>query len=108
MPSLPALEIDPASIRGLRLPFCNPHRRRAAVAARGRPTPRLGVETAALAFGLQFQHPVTLSDTILVIPEAGWQCDGVQAMARLSSDTGQRTIRLGGYDTSETPLRCAG
>ena len=61
------------------------------------------MKTAALAFGLQFQF-LARERYDLVIPEAGWQCDGVQAMVQwLSSDAGQRTIRsLGGYDTSET------
>ena len=99
---LAALGINPASIAGYDYTFAT-HTAVAQAVAAGQADAGLGVETAALAFGLQFQF-LARERYDLVIPEAGWQCDGVQAMVQwLSSDAGQRTIRsLGGYDTSET------
>ena len=99
---LAALAIDPARIAGYDYTFAT-HTAVAQAVAAGEADAGLGVETAALAFGLHFQH-LARERYDLVIPEAGWESGGVQAMAQwLASDTGQRTIRsLGGYDTSET------
>lgn len=99
---LAALGIDPANIAGYDYTLAT-HTAVAQSVAAGQADAGLGVETAALAFGLHYQH-LARERYDLVIPEAGWHGGGVQAMAQwLASEAGQLTIRaLGGYDTSET------
>lgn len=63
----------------------------------------LGVETAALSFGLDFKF-MTTERYDLVIPAEKWELDSVQALkAWLETDQAKTAIdNLGGYDTSET------
>ena len=99
---LAELAIDPARIAGYDYTFAT-HTAVAQAVAAGQADAGLGVETAALAFGLHFQH-LARERYDLVIPEPCWASGGVQAMAQwLASDSGQRTVSaLGGYDTAET------
>ena len=99
---LAELAIDPARIAGYDYTFAT-HTAVAQAVAAGQADAGLGVETAALAFGLHFQH-LARERYDLVIPEPCWESGGVQAMAQwLASDSGQRTVSaLGGYDTAET------
>lgn len=63
----------------------------------------LGVETAALSFGLGFKL-LTTERYDLVIPADKWKLEAVQALKRWL-DTAQAKTEinnLGGYDTKET------
>lgn len=63
----------------------------------------LGVETAALTFGLGFKL-LNTERYDLIIPEERWELDAVQALHRLlATDPIKAEINnLGGYDTKET------
>lgn len=99
---LAALAIDPSAIAGYDQTYAT-HTAVAQAIASGQADAGLGIETAALAFGLHYHH-LTRERYDLVIPEAGWGADGVQAIAGwLTSATGRQTIaEMGGYDASET------
>lgn len=62
-----------------------------------------GLQTAALAYGLDF-IPIIDERYDLVIPEAGVQTEGVEKLAAwLQTETARKAITaLGGYDTRET------
>ncbi|MEJ2757639.1 MAG: substrate-binding domain-containing protein [Anaerolineales bacterium] len=63
----------------------------------------LGIETAALGYGLDF-IPLTTESYDLVVPQENWQNDGIQRIiTALQEPNLVETIRLlGGYDTSST------
>ena len=63
----------------------------------------LGIEAAALAYGLDFV-PLTSECYDLIVPAEEWETEPVQALAScLSSDETKTAIgKLGGYDTSRT------
>ena len=63
----------------------------------------LGVETAALSFGLGFKL-LTTERYDLVIPFEKWELESVQALKRwLDTPQAKAEIyNLGGYDTKET------
>ena len=63
----------------------------------------LGVETAALSFGLDFKF-LTTERYDLVIPVQKWELDSVQVLKTwLETDQAKTAINnLGGYDTSKT------
>lgn len=63
----------------------------------------LGVETAALSFGLDF-HLLTTERYDLVIPAENWETETIQALRDwLNSSQARIAINnLGGYDTKET------
>jgi putative molybdopterin biosynthesis protein len=63
----------------------------------------LGVEAAALVFGLGF-IPLTLERYDLIVPEATWATSAIQSLtAWLPTPSARAAIRsLGGYDTRET------
>ena len=63
----------------------------------------LGIEAAALVFGLGF-IPLTLERYDLIVPEATWATTQVQSLAAwLSTSSARAAIRsLGGYDTRAT------
>lgn len=63
----------------------------------------LGIETAALGYGLNF-IPLTTENYDLVIPQENWGNDGIQRIvAALREPNLVETIRLlGGYDTTHT------
>jgi molybdate-binding protein/DNA-binding transcriptional regulator YhcF (GntR family) len=79
------------------------HSEVAQVIAEGRADIGLGVEAAALAYGLRFVS-LTLERYDLVIPAELWETGPVQALAGwLASDTARAEITtLGGYDLRET------
>lgn len=99
---LATLGIDAAAIAGYGRSYAT-HTAVAQAIASGQADAGLGVETAALAFGLHYRH-LTRERYDLVIPEAGWSSDGVQAVVSwLTSTSGQQAIHdLGGYDAQET------
>jgi putative molybdopterin biosynthesis protein len=71
--------------------------------AEGRADVGLGVEAAALAYGLDFV-PLTMERYDLVIPVEVWDSPPAQALVRwLSSAEARAAIAdLGGYDIGET------
>lgn len=79
------------------------HLQVAGAVAEGQADVGLGIEAAALAYGLDFVLLAT-ERYDLVVPEAVWQMAGVQAlMAWLNSSEAKEAIHhLGGYDTAET------
>ncbi|MFM8320632.1 MAG: substrate-binding domain-containing protein [Chloroflexota bacterium] len=96
------LGIDPQGIAGY------PDERRthsevAASIARGQGSAGLGVQTAALAFGLDFIL-LTVERYELVMPEVVWHSAAAQDLQRwlLTEPARQALDGLGGYDLSET------
>jgi putative molybdopterin biosynthesis protein len=79
------------------------HSEVAQMIAEGQADVGLGVEAAALAFGLRF-IPLTLERYDLVIPADVWQASPIQALAHwLATDTAKREMTsLGGYEVRET------
>ena len=75
----------------------------ASAIAEGRADVGLGVEVAALTYGLHFV-PLKKERYDLVIPVDTWEAGPVQAVAEwLGTDEGKAAITgLGGYDTDET------
>ena len=71
--------------------------------AKGHADVGLGVEAAALVYGLDFVS-LTTERYDLVVPEVTWASPPVQALARWLSTTAAREdiASLGGYDTAET------
>jgi len=71
--------------------------------SKGQANAGLGVETAALSFGLDFKL-LTTERYDLVIPEEKWVVDSIQALKRwLDSAQAKAAINnLGGYDVGET------
>lgn len=71
--------------------------------SKGQANVGLGVETAALAFGLDFKL-LTTERYDLVIPAEKWELDSVQALKRwLDGAQAKAAIHnLGGYDVAET------
>jgi len=63
----------------------------------------VGVETAALSFGLEFLL-LTTERYDLIIPEDGWNEPTIQALKKiLANPIAQKAIKnLGGYDTTQT------
>lgn len=79
------------------------HSEVARAVSKGQAEVGLGVETAALSFGLGFQW-LTTERYDLVIPAEKWELDSVQALKRwLDTPQAKTEINhLGGYDTTET------
>jgi putative molybdopterin biosynthesis protein len=79
------------------------HLQVAGAVAEGKADVGLGVEAAALAYGLDFVLQTT-ERYDLVITEEAWELPGVQALVQwLNSDEAQKSIiDLGGYDVTET------
>ncbi|MBE7555490.1 MAG: GntR family transcriptional regulator [Anaerolineales bacterium] len=79
------------------------HSEVAQMIAEGQADVGLGVEAAALAFGLRF-IPLTLERYDLVIPAEVWGASPVQALAHwLATDAAKaEMIALGGYEVRET------
>jgi molybdate-binding protein/DNA-binding transcriptional regulator YhcF (GntR family) len=99
---LRARRIDAEQIEGYS--DCVPtHSEVASAIAQGQADVGLGLETAALAYGLDFV-PLTVERYDLAIPSDVWEMPPVQALRRwLESDLAQDAIRsLGGYDTRST------
>ena len=99
---LHALELSPADIDG----YANEaltHSEVASAVNEGRADVGLGIEAAALAYGLDFV-PLTVERYDLVIPEDQWERPPVQALATgLKMDELKAAIDgLGGYDISRT------
>ncbi len=71
--------------------------------AAGRAGVGLGIEVAALAYGLDFVY-LTRERYDLVIPKNVWETAPVQALARwlVTEDARSAIAGLGGYDTAET------
>jgi len=95
-------EIAPSSING----YSNEkmtHSEVARAISKGQADVGLGVETAALSFGLDF-HLLTTERYDLVIPAEKWEMDTVQALKDwLDSPQAKAAIHnLGGYDISQT------
>jgi molybdate-binding protein/DNA-binding transcriptional regulator YhcF (GntR family) len=99
---LQRLGLASAAIQGYHLQ-ANTHAEVAQAIAEGRANVGLGVESAALAFGLDFV-PLTTERYDLVIPEDGWQSAPVQALGGwLNTAAARKDIAaLGGYDVAET------
>lgn len=79
------------------------HSEVAQMIAEGQADIGLGVEAAALAFGLRF-IPLTEERYDLIIPAEAWAFSPIQALAHwLTTDTARtEMIALGGYDVKET------
>jgi len=99
---LRARHIDPEQIAGYE--DCVPtHSEVASAIAQDQADAGLGLETAALAYGLDFV-PLAVERYDLAIPADVWEMPPIQALGRwLESDPAQDAIRsLGGYDTRQT------
>jgi molybdate-binding protein/DNA-binding transcriptional regulator YhcF (GntR family) len=96
------LGIDPASIEGYH-DEVKTHLQVAGAVAERQVDVGLGVEAAALAYGLEFIL-LTTERYDLVMTKAVWQLAGVQTMVQwLRSAEAQQAIKdLGGYDVAET------
>ena len=94
--------IAPAGVAGYGAEVAT-HSEVARAVAEGQADVGLGVEAAALAYGLGFV-PLTMERYDLVIPAEGWQTEPIQALAQwLMTEEAQAAIAgLGGYDTGET------
>jgi putative molybdopterin biosynthesis protein len=79
------------------------HSEVAQMIAEGQADVGLGVEAAALAFGLRF-IPLTLERYDLVIPAEIWESSPIQALAHWLTGNAAKAemIALGGYDVRET------
>jgi molybdate-binding protein/DNA-binding transcriptional regulator YhcF (GntR family) len=79
------------------------HTEVARVVAEGRADAGLGIETAALAYGLDFLF-LTNERYDLVIPESAWMSDPIQRLVQwLANDEAQTVLNdLEGYNTDET------
>ena len=71
--------------------------------SKGQANAGIGVETAALSFGLDFK-PLTTERYDLVIPAEKWESEAVQTLKKwLSARQTKSAINdLGGYDTKQT------
>jgi len=94
--------IDPARISGF-LDEKLTHSEVARAISKGQADVGLGVETAALSFGLDFKL-LTTERYDLIIPSDKWVLDSVQALkCWLDTDQAKASIQnLGGYDVNET------
>ncbi len=94
--------MDPAGIVGYDLEV-NTHAEVARAVAQGEADAGLAIETAAIAYGLQFVRLAT-EPYDLVIPEESWELPSVKALANwLRTDDAHGAIAaLGGYDTKST------
>lgn len=94
--------INPAAIPGYETELPT-HTGIAQAIAEGRAGVGVGIETAALAYGLGFV-PLTTEQYHLVIPAEVWERVPIQALARwLATGSAKARIQaLGGYDVSET------
>jgi putative molybdopterin biosynthesis protein len=81
----------------------NTHLEVAGAVAEGRADVGLGVEAAALAYGLSFTL-LTVERYDLVIPAEVWELGAIQTLARwLTSEEAAKEINgIGGYDTAQT------
>lgn len=81
----------------------NTHSEVANAVSRGQADVGLGIETAALSFGLDF-HLLTTERYDLIIPAAKWEMPSIQALNEwLNTPQAKAAIHnLGGYDTRET------
>ena len=79
------------------------HSEMARLIAEGQADVGLGIEAAALAFGLGFV-PLTTERYDLVVPAEVWSRAPVQALARwlANSEAQQNILAIGGYDIHET------
>lgn len=95
-------EIDSSRILGYRDEKMT-HSEVARAISRGQADVGLGVETAALSFGLNFKL-LTTERYDLVIPAEKWELESVQALtAWLNTPQAKSAINnLGGYDTAQT------
>lgn len=95
-------EIAPARVVGYG-DEVSTHFEAACAVAEGRADASLGIEAAALAYGLGFV-PLTTERYDLVIPAAIWDTSPLQALAEwLGSPAARATIaELGGYDVGKT------
>lgn len=94
--------IDPASIAGFADERMT-HSEVARAVSKGQADVGLGVETAALAFGLDFVQ-LTTERYDLVIPAEKWKMEAIQALRRwLDTPQAKAAIHhLGGYDVTAT------
>lgn len=94
--------INPQKITGYDT-LVNTHTETARAVAEGRADVGLGIEAAAIAYGLDFLF-LTNERYDLVIPESTWDLAPVQYLVRwLSGDDARATLNhLQGYDTHET------
>jgi molybdate-binding protein/DNA-binding transcriptional regulator YhcF (GntR family) len=94
--------IDPSNINGYQDEKMT-HYEVARAISKGQADVGLGVETAALSFGLGFKL-LTIERYDLVIPAEKWELNSVQALKLfLETDQAKAAINnLGGYDTTET------
>ncbi|MGQ9585272.1 MAG: substrate-binding domain-containing protein [Anaerolineae bacterium] len=98
---LRALSVDPGRVAGYDAEEIT-HLGVARAVAKGRATAGLGIQAAALAYGLGFV-PLTLERYDLVIPEAIWQRPTCQALVEVvrSPDFLAAVEAVGGYETGE-------
>ena len=94
--------IDPGQIRGVENEKMT-HSELANSISKGLADVGLGVETAAISFGLDYQH-LTTERYDLVIPADKWELESVQALTRWlqTAEAKESISSLGGYETEET------
>ena len=94
--------IDPVSILGYQDEKMT-HSEVARMVNQGKADVGLGIETAAMFFGLDFQF-LTTERYDLVIPSENWEMESIQALVNWLGTTEAQTAinNLGGYDTMET------
>lgn len=99
---LRALGLNPADIKGYENEEVT-HLGVARAVAEGRADVGVGIEAAALAYGLGFV-PLTLERYDLVVPREVWNSPGCQALVETVRSPEFRTAveALGGYETRET------
>lgn len=99
---LHALAISPADIAGYHDEALT-HSEVASIVSEGRADVGLGIEAAALSYGLDFV-PLTVERYDLIIPEDHWEEQPIQTVVmELGSDELKSAIeKLGGYDITHT------
>ncbi len=99
---LKSLEVNPSDIEGYDREEVT-HLDVAKAVAEGRADVGLGIEAAALAYGLGFV-PLTLERYDIVIPQEVWDCPGCRALVETirSAEFRAAVKALGGYETEET------
>ncbi len=96
------LKISPAHIQGYSQEYMT-HSEVARAISKGQANAGIGVETAALSFGLEFK-PLTTERYDLIVPFDKWEARPMQALKKwLTTRQSKEAIEsLGGYDTSKT------
>jgi putative molybdopterin biosynthesis protein len=99
---LHSLKINPSSISGFDEEKMT-HSEVARAISKGQANAGIGVETAALSFGLDFKL-LTTERYDLIIPSEKWDNEAIQTLKKLLSTKQAKAAinNLGGYETSQT------